>query len=71
MYLLKIRLAIFSKQSYHTLQGIDFCLIFLKDDVHRPIYEKIKPFGLFDSKKLGISIENPSFFGLLSKGLIV
>ena len=28
----------------------------------RPICGKIKPFGLFDSRKLGISIGNPSFF---------
>ena len=26
------------------------------------MYGKIKPFGLFNNKKLGISIENPSFF---------
>lgn len=29
--------------------------------LYRPIYGKIKPFGLFDIKKLGISIGNPSF----------
>ena len=36
----------------------------------RPIFGEIKPFGLFYSKKLGIVIENPSFF-IIKKGLMV